>query len=177
MKLTDKYVFRPYNKDFPKLFNQEKIRLQSKLGSDLRIEHIGSTAVPGLGGKGIIDILIVPPKAKWSEVSLQLKSAGYEYKKDAGRENNRLFFMAHLPDKELGSRLYHVHLSYPGSSELANSVGFRDFLRSHPDKLIEYADIKKRAAMEAQKMSSKDEMGDTYADIKRKFIEKIMSEI
>jgi GrpB-like predicted nucleotidyltransferase (UPF0157 family) len=51
MRLKDKYFFRPYNPIFPKLFENEKIRLRKALGKTVQIDHIGSTAVPGLGGK------------------------------------------------------------------------------------------------------------------------------
>jgi len=175
MNLTDKYVFRPYNNDYPELFTKEKARLQSKLGTGPRIEHIGSTAVPGLGGKGVIDILLIAPKTDWQSTSSKLTSLGYEYKKkDAEREEEKLFFMTHLPDRELGDRIYHVHLTYPQSSEVRNSVGFRDFLRSNPDKLKEYEEIKKSAAKAAQNLTTKDEMRDTYGKIKQDFIEKII---
>ena len=49
-----KYVFKPYNPKFPVLFEQEKQRIASHLKEKAPIEHVGSTAVPGLGGKGII---------------------------------------------------------------------------------------------------------------------------
>lgn len=176
--LKAKYIFRLYNKDFPDLFDKEKTRLQAKLGPDIEIEHIGSTAVLGLGGKGVIDILIIAPKGGWPEVSREVAKLGYEYKKkDAEREKHKLFFMAHLPDRKMGDRIYHIHLTYPGSPEIINSIGFRDYLRSHPHELKIYAELKKKAALEAQKMRSKDEMRDTYGKIKKDFIEKILSRI
>jgi len=61
MDLKDKYIFRPYNPIFPELFKNEKERMEKILGDNLQIEHIGSTAVLGLGGKGVIDILISIP--------------------------------------------------------------------------------------------------------------------
>ena len=53
-----KYVFKKYSSIFPDLFNKEKDRIELHLKTDLAIEHIGSTAVCNLGGKGIIDIAI-----------------------------------------------------------------------------------------------------------------------
>ncbi len=53
-----KYVFKPYGKIFPELFLKEKERISGSLGAGAVIEHVGSTAVPGLGGNGIIDIAI-----------------------------------------------------------------------------------------------------------------------
>lgn len=178
MKLKDKYIFRPYNPIFAILFEKEQKRLQNILGEFVRIEHIGSTAVPGLGGKGVIDISISTPKSDWENISLKLTGLGYEYKKkEPEREKEKLFFMTHLPDEELGNRIYHIHLSYPESPELKKEIGFRDYLINHPEKAEEYAEIKKLAAEKAQKLSTKDEMRDTYGQIKKDFIEKILKKI
>lgn len=177
MELKEKYIFRPYNPDFPRLFGIEKERLQGILGGGVEIEHIGSTAVPELGGKGVIDISVATAKDKWIATSEELKTLGYEYKKkDEGTESQRLFFMANLPDSELGTRIYHIHLTYPGSTELKREIGFRDYLRTHPEAVKEYADIKRLAAEEAQKLNTKDEMRDVYAKIKADFIQKILKQ-
>lgn len=178
MELKDKYIFRPYNPVFPELFSAEKRRLQNFLGAKILIEHIGSTAVPGLGGKGVIDISIAEQKSNWPSIKEKLEKAGYEYKKkEPEREKERLFFMANLPDKELGTRIYHIHLTYPESLELNKEIGFRDYLRKNPEDLREYANIKKLAAENAQKFKTKDEMRDVYAATKNKFIEEILKKI
>lgn len=57
-----KYVFKPYNSIFPELFEKEKERLSKYLTGEYQIEHVGSTAVQGLGGKGIIDIYLATPR-------------------------------------------------------------------------------------------------------------------
>lgn len=178
MKLKDKYYFRPYNPIFPELFEREKERLQETLGANIQIDHIGSTAVPGLGGKGVIDISVVTDKTTWPEVSEKLKRLGYEYKKkDPEREKERLFFMTNLPDEEFGARLYHIHLSYPESPEFKREVGFRDYLRVHPKEMEEYAEIKKLAAQKAQQFKTKNEMRDTYSQTKQDFIGHILRKI
>ena len=178
MKLKDKYIFRPYNAIFPKLYKLEKIRLQKILGKDIQIDHIGSTAVPGLGGKGVIDISVAVPRKDWSDISTKLKNAGYKYKKkDEQREKERLFFMANLSDGELGTRIYHIHLTYPESLELKRELGFRDYLNTHSEAKEEYAGIKIKAAQEAQKFKTKDEMRDVYGKIKVNFILKILKKI
>lgn len=175
MELKDKYIFRPYSPLFPKLFASEKERLQNSLGEDIRIEHVGSTAVPGLGGKGVIDILAVGPKENWGHISEELEKLGYEYKKkDEEREKERLFFMATLPDPDIKTRIYHIHLSYPESPEVLRMIKFRDYLRNHPKEAEEYSQIKKMAADEAQTKTTKDEMRDTYGKIKENFIKKIL---
>jgi GrpB-like predicted nucleotidyltransferase (UPF0157 family) len=178
MEIKDKYIFRPYSHIFPKLFDNESARLREVLGPEIKIDHIGSTAIPGLEGKGVIDILLIAPKSGWAEISEKLKTLGYEYKKKGEeRENQRLFFMVNLPDRELGSRIYHIHLTYPGSSEEKRSLGFRNYLRAHPEEAREYAEIKRMAAEEAQKLSTKDEMRDTYGKSKEAFIQKILEKI
>jgi len=178
MKLQDKYYFRPYNSMFPRFFESEKERLQKFLGKSIQIDHIGSTSVPGLGGKGVIDISVVVPKKDWAKTSKNLKTAGYEYKKkDAESEKERLFFMANLPDKELGTRLYHIHLSYPESPEFKREIGFRDYLRKHAGTLKEYTKIKMKAAEEAQKFTTKNKMRNTYNTIKTDFIKEVINKI
>ena len=160
------------------MFEAEKERLQKTLGGEAKIEHIGSTAVPGLGGKGVIDVLIAAPRDKWAETSKKLKTLGYEYKKkDKERESEKLFFMTYLPDSELGSRIYHVHLTYSESPEVKNNLGFRDYLRSHPEEAEEYSQIKKLASEEAKKFSTKDEMRDTYGKVKEALIQKILAKL
>jgi GrpB-like predicted nucleotidyltransferase (UPF0157 family) len=73
-----KYVFKPYHKIFPQLFLKEKKRITGSLGMSAVIEHIGSTAVLGLGGKGIIDMAIPVDKRDMDSASQQLQNLGYE---------------------------------------------------------------------------------------------------
>ncbi|MCL4366030.1 GrpB family protein [Patescibacteria group bacterium] len=68
-----KYVFRPYDINFPKLFEKERERIRKVLGKSDLIEHIGSTAVPSLGGKGIIDICIATDKKNLKVISKKLQ--------------------------------------------------------------------------------------------------------
>lgn len=78
-----KYKFRKYNPDFPKLFNLEKVRL-SKILEKSKIEHIGSSAVKGLGGKGIIDIAIAVSKKSLVKTKHLLQKVGYIFKENGG---------------------------------------------------------------------------------------------
>lgn len=73
-----KYVFRPYSPLFLELFLKEKSRIASNIPA--WIEQIGSTAVPGLGGKGVIDIGISVDQKNMDAISIQLQSIGYEFK-------------------------------------------------------------------------------------------------
>ncbi len=144
-----KYVFKPYDSDFPKLFQNEHKRIQAASLLPLSIEHIGSTAVEGLGGKGIIDILIKAPKLSLEMVSKLLQSIGYEFRKDHSEED-RLFFRIDLPDTKEEIRRYHVHLTFLGSKAEQNLMGFRDYLKIHPEARIKYERMKKLAVKRAQ---------------------------
>jgi GrpB-like predicted nucleotidyltransferase (UPF0157 family)/predicted acetyltransferase len=163
-----KYVFKPYSKIFPELFQKEKERISPSLKEALAIEHVGSTAVPGLGGKGIIDIAIAVSKANMGSASKQLQDLGYEYRPTFSTPD-RFYFIIYLPDPEEENRRYHIHLTYPENNEWKELIGFRDYLRHHPEELQEYAELKKQAALEAN------HEGDRYRKIKEPMFEKIRS--
>jgi len=163
-----KYVFKPYSKIFPKLFEKEKQRILAHAKTALAIEHIGSTAVPGLGGKGIIDIAIAVSKANMDSTSKQLQDLGYEYRPTFSTLD-RFYFISYLPDPEEETRRYHIHLTYPENSDWKEFIGFRDYLKHHPEELEEYAELKKQAALEAN------HEGDRYRKIKEPIFEKIRS--
>lgn len=167
--MKQKYVYKPYNELFSKLFIEEKTRLLSALNKEsIAIEHIGSTAVPGLGGKGIIDIAIAVNKQELNSVSKQLQSLGYEFRPTFSTPD-RLYFIIYLPDPEEKTRRYHIHLTYPENSEWKEFIGFRDYLRSHPNETQEYAETKKQAALEAN------QDGEKYRKLKEPIFKKISS--
>lgn len=161
-----KYVFKPYSATFPILFENEKKRIESLLKKPLAIEHVGSTAIPGLGGKGIIDIAIAVEKRDMESISIQLQTLGYEYR-PAFSTSDRYYFIIYLPDPEEGERRYHVHLTYPENSEWQQFLGFRDYLRNHPEEAEEYAQMKKQAAAEAN------QEGERYRKIKEPMFKKV----
>lgn len=163
-----KYVFKPYSQIFPDLFQKEKERISLNLKELLAIEHVGSTAVPGLGGKGIIDIAIAVAKVNLDSTSQQLQNLGYEYR-PAFSTPDRFYFIIYLPDPEEEMRRYHIHLTYPENSEWKDLIGFRDYLRRHPNELQAYAELKKQAAFEAN------HDGERYRKIKEPMFDKIRS--
>lgn len=165
-----KYVFKPYSKIFPELFEKEKARILSHINEPLAIEHVGSTAVPNLGGKGIIDIAIATTKYELDSVSDQLQRLGYEFRPTFSTPD-RLYFIIFLPDPEEKTRRYHIHLTYPENSEWKNFIDFRDYLRGHPEALQEYAELKEKAALEA------DQNGKEYRKLKEPIFKKIHTKI
>lgn len=142
-----KYVFKKYESSYPELFLKEKERLSKNLGNEVNIEHVGSTAIPGLGGKGIIDIAIGVKSNLFKEISENLGKLGYEFKPNASNKE-RLFFKTQRPDISEKERLYHIHLTDIDDREWKRLLAFRDYLRIHPEDLKIYAETKKQAASE-----------------------------
>ena len=162
-----KYVFKPYNPIFPELFQQEKERIASLVKSALAIEHVGSTAIPDLGGKGIIDIAIAVHQEDMGSVTKELQNLGYEFR-PAFSTPDRAYFVIDLPDPAEGIRRYHVHLTYPESDDWKGLIEFRDYLRNHPKEAQEYAELKRKAVLEA------DQDGKKYRKLKEPMFQKIV---
>lgn len=161
-----KYVFKPYNPIFPELFQQEKERIASLVKSALAIEHVGSTAILDLGGKGIIDIAIAVHQEDMGSVTKELQNLGYEFR-PAFSTPDRAYFVIDLPDQAEGIRRYHVHLTYPESDDWKGLIEFRDYLRNHPKEAQEYAELKRKAVLEA------DQDGKKYRKLKEPMFQKI----
>jgi GrpB-like predicted nucleotidyltransferase (UPF0157 family) len=145
---VNKYVFKPYMGQFPLLFDREKQRLATFLTCPACIEHIGSTAVAGLGGKGIVDIAIAVAPACLTQASADLQCAGYAFRPQAG-SSERWFHRMDRPDPIEGTRRYHVHLTHPETGEWRAMLALRDYLRTHPDAAAAYAHAKQIAAEQA----------------------------
>lgn len=131
------------------------------------IQHVGSTAVPGLGGKGIIDIAIAVAKEDMNRVTKQLQELGYEFR-PAYSTADRHYFVAFLPDPEEQTRRYHIHLTFISSHDWKGLIEFRDYLRTHPEALEEYAELKRKAVLEAN------QDGDLYRKIKDPIFRKLL---
>jgi GrpB-like predicted nucleotidyltransferase (UPF0157 family) len=162
-----KYVFKPYSNKFPKLFEMEKQRLLAEIKNQVLIEHVGSTAVPGLGGKGIIDIAIGAKKSEFEELTAKLQALGYEFRPHFSTPD-RLYFIIFLPDEDEGTRRYHLHLMAPECTEWKEMLYFRDYLKAHPEEAKHYADLKKNASEEVN------EEGEKYRALKAPFFKKIL---
>jgi GrpB-like predicted nucleotidyltransferase (UPF0157 family) len=160
-----KYQFKPYNALFPTLFEQEKQRISPHLDPTAIIEHIGSTAVPNLGGKGIIDIAVAVDRTLFEETKRILQSLGYEFRPAFSTES-RFYFVIFLDDREMEKRRYHLHLTPINSREFQEFIEFRDSLRKNPKMLLEYAAIKEKAA------SLCEQEGELYRKMKEPIFQK-----
>src|SRR6267378_1868243 len=119
---------------------QEVLRILAELRPAPTIEHIGSTAIPGLAAKPIIDIAIgFPARAQVSKGLRLLKAAGRDYVKAANQPG--MLFMA-LGDP----RRFHYHLVALGTPAWGKLITFRNYLRRHPVVAAEYAVMKQTLA-------------------------------
>ena len=119
-----------YDQKWPTIFEAEKARLEATLGDvAMRIEHVGSSSVPGLAAKPIIDIDVyvweIEPMEPYRE---PLEGLGYVFEFDP--EFPDLHFFGHPEERP---RRFHVHVAEAGSRHEIRDLAVRDFLRSHPD--------------------------------------------
>jgi GrpB-like predicted nucleotidyltransferase (UPF0157 family) len=154
------------------LFNEEAARLRAVLDPSLIVglEHFGSTAIPGLAAKPIIDILIAVRSLAAARATFveTLQKLDYIYWADNPKKD-RMFFVKGMPP--FGSkRSHHVHITEP-TGELWHRLAFRDYLRAHPDEAGTYERLKKRLAVEHQTDR------EAYTDAKSVYVESVMRKV
>jgi GrpB-like predicted nucleotidyltransferase (UPF0157 family) len=134
---ADIVVLVPYNKAWPSLFLEERVRIERVLGPLAEgIEHVGSTAVPGLVAKPILDIMVGVRSPRDVDRCIRpLERLCYEYRGEA-RVPGRLFFRRGDP------RTHHLHVAEVGSEFWERHLAFRDYLRADPETALEYAQLK-----------------------------------
>jgi GrpB-like predicted nucleotidyltransferase (UPF0157 family) len=132
----------PYNPIWKEEFLKEAEKLQDIFGSlATRIHHIGSTSVPGLAAKPIIDILIeTEDLQKVDELNSKMEMIGYHPKGENGIKNRRYF------QKDGVMRTHHVHVFPKGHEEVIRHLAFRDFLRAQPETAKQYGMLKQSLA-------------------------------
>jgi GrpB-like predicted nucleotidyltransferase (UPF0157 family) len=136
-----------YDPLWPAAFEDEKVRLAKALGPVAKgIEHYGSTAVPGLCAKPILDIMVgVSPLTAWEKCKPALEALGYDYAEGAGVPEHYIFGRGR--DRTERTHLVHV-VEHQGESWRA-SLAFRDALRRDSSLRESYAREKERAAAAA----------------------------
>lgn len=108
----------------------------------LRIEHVGSTAIPGLLSKPTIDLMpVVTTLAAADARQSTMIALGYDSRGECGLEGRRFF----CRDAADGMRLFNVHCWAEGHPALARHLAFRDYLRGHPEEAFAYESEKQRA--------------------------------
>lgn len=165
-KISTPIVIEPYHVEWLKEFKFEASLIRLVISRYVTaIEHIGSTSVPGLAAKPIIDMLIgVKSLADAPHFIRCLTLLGYVYvqKHEVDLPERR-----YLYKQRRGEDTFHLHMVEPQSEFYRRHIAFRDYLRSHPEAVAEYAALKLRLASEF----GSDRSG--YTDAKSEFIQSI----
>ncbi len=130
----------PYRGEWPARFVTERDRILNALdAAALALHHVGSTAVPGLCAKPIVDMLLeVADVAELDARTGALEALGYEPKGEFGLPGRRYF----RRDDEHCVRTHHLHAYAAGSADVVRHLAFRDYLIAHPDIAAEYGALK-----------------------------------
>lgn len=129
----------PYDPRWQKEYIEESRKIRDILNCEIvEIHHIGSTAIPGIYAKPIIDILIVVKDIenidKYNE---KMHGLGYISKGEFGIEGRRFFL------KGLYDRTHHMHIFETGNPEIIRHLNFRDYMISHPETAKDYEKLKR----------------------------------
>jgi GrpB-like predicted nucleotidyltransferase (UPF0157 family) len=160
--MADPVVIVDYDPRWAEMFVEEKARVVEALkGLDVAVEHVGSTSVPGLASKPIIDIMVVAPDpATGEKIIAPLTALGYDYRGELGIPG-RFYFAKGRPHK------YHLHMYPRCHPEIARHLLFRDYLRANPKAAHEYAKLKRALADEFR------DDREAYTEAKNDFIKSI----
>ena len=140
----DEVVLAAYDPSWPEIFAGEAWAIRQALGTALvGIEHVGSTSVPGLASKPIIDIVVSVTSLEAGTARVPaLAALGYDCRGENGIPG-RLFFRKGLVEFK---RTHHLHLVEAGHEQWASMLLFRDYLRSHPGATRRYEELKRALA-------------------------------
>jgi len=166
----------PYDSTWPELFRQEADRLRRCLpkGTIRRIEHFGSTAVPELAAKPIIDMLVEVTNLRVAREKIApiLRKRGYDYFwRPTFGDDVPPWYAFFIKRNERGIRTHHIHMMtrHRNFEQHWESLLFRDYLTEHPEIAREY----KRLKIGLAKRYPKDRVA--YTQAKRDFIERIVA--
>ena len=137
----------PYDGAWPVMAGQELRRIRDVVGDiAVGLEHVGSTAVPGLAAKPVIDLqLSVAVMEPCERYVAPLERLGYLFA--PAPESPGYHFFARPPERP---RTHHLHVCETGSEHELRHVAVRDFLRSHPDEVTRYAALKREVVARHQ---------------------------
>jgi GrpB-like predicted nucleotidyltransferase (UPF0157 family) len=171
LRVVPRPVIAPYDPSWPLIYEQERAAIVRTLGGRvLAIEHVGSTAVAGLGAKPIVDILAGLTRLEDAEACIEpLAAIGYDFVPRA---------MLLLPDDryferwtggfERGTEIAHLHLTQYGAPFWRDHIRFRDLLRDQPKTAAAYEQLKRQLA---RRYTS----GATYTAAKTEFIVSVLA--
>jgi GrpB-like predicted nucleotidyltransferase (UPF0157 family) len=133
-----------YDPGWPEAFEGLRSRVWAAVSDvALSVEHVGSTSVPGLAAKPIIDIsVVVREKLDAPAAISRLATLGYVHRGNLGIDGREAF------DSPEGLPMHNLYLCPCNSPALANHLAVRDYLHTHPEAATEYGELKKRLAKE-----------------------------
>lgn len=163
--MTAPITLEDYDPRWPHQFEALRSRIAPALGPlAAAIEHIGSTSVPGLAAKPIIDLdILLRSHAGLADVIKTLASLGYQYLGDQGVRGREAF---RSPASDFP---HHLYVCLPDSEEYRRHLAFRNHLRTHPQEASAYANLKRTLAQ----LHAADR--ESYTLAKTEFIEEILN--
>ncbi len=154
----------PYDSQWPEQFAEAAGQIQAVMGAVLlRIHHIGSTSIPGIQAKPVIDLLGEVSEIEAVDAfNAALGELGFAARGENGIPGRRYF-----SKKTGGLDSHHLHIFQAGNPEIARHLAFRDYLRAHPGEAAAYSHLKENLAEQYRY----DPLG--YTDAKSDFIREI----
>jgi GrpB-like predicted nucleotidyltransferase (UPF0157 family) len=157
--VADPIVIVDYDPAWPSEFERLRARAADAVGDlAVAIEHVGSTAVPGLAAKPVIDLIIVVAPDNVQAAVARLAEIGYVHRGNLGVEGREAFAVP------AGERRHHLYVSATDSEELRAQLAFRDRLRTSPQLAAEYEALKRALAVR-----HREDRG-AYTDAKTEFV-------
>ena len=156
-----------YNPDWPKLASVEKKNIIKSVGKEFisRIQHIGSTAIPGLCAKPTIDFLLeILDITNCDFLINQLQKIGYDFISKPENPPPHMMFAKGYSESGISGQTFHIHVRYSGDWD---EIVFRDYLLENQTVTAEYARLKKKLATEFKNDREK------YTESKTTFIKNI----
>ena len=137
-------VIVKYNKDWPEDFLKIKNELLKVLTMPCQVQHVGSTSIPGMKAKPIIDIDVgLENWGNFEEVKKALAEIGYEHEGDKGIPGREAFCRDEkVPNEILDNIDHHLYVCSVDNTEFNRHILFRDYLRSHVETRDRYNQIK-----------------------------------
>jgi len=146
-------TIKPYDSNLPFYFKKERNFLIKNLGGEFGIHHIGSSAVRGLGGKNVLDILLIAPnKKKANAIVKRLEFMGYVQNKSGGDKDRIFFNRSAFYKKKIH---VHLHIMWKTVKKYRDALAFRYYLRRHPEEAKKYYILKKIWAKKAGRIGRK----------------------
>ena len=155
----------PHNPQWRDAFEAEAVKVATALGKNfVAIHHIGSTAIPNIYAKAVIDLLVeVRNIAAVDGQTTEMVSLGYEVMGEYGISGRRYF----RKNNQEGIRTHHIHAFEASSAEVERHLAFRDYMIAHTGEAERYSELKRKLAEEHSQSL------DEYMDGKDGFIKEM----